>query len=179
MTNDPSTPSPTSPSESGAPTGSVVVAPNSALVRRFLIRAIGVILVLGGLATAVLYSQEGWGSTTIPALGIAAGFGLVMGTVGFVTAIRGVLNAGTQVTPVVGSLMSGMLASVACLAASFFVGRALLGPVGDDQDIWGRRVLFSALGYYVALIVVKVMTLSQELSRISAARAQATATHSG
>ena len=127
---------------------------------RFLVRAVAVLLIAGGIAAWVEAEPLGWGTGAVGLTLAAMLCALLMGYAGYRGARKAVLGAGTQMTPVLAGLLGGMAIAVLTLFGTWAVVYALYGSE------WATRGLFLSVLLYVLLIVVKVVTISQELRRL-------------
>ncbi len=130
----------------------------------FMVRACGLLLILGGISVGFFYRT--WGIGVVPCLGWAAAWAWVLGAVGFRSMQKGLLLKANESTQVTGILLLGVLFRLLILGGS---QGAVYVIAGND---WGNRALLATASYYVLVLGVEVYTLAQEMGIVGGSRRQ-------
>ena len=123
--------------------------------RRFLLRAVGLLLV--GILIATVVGYQFWGIGAVPLVAWSAASALLLGIVGFRSMLKGLRMpmsgvAGVQVTLLVGLIVRLLLLCVSQIAVFAIYGRE-----------WGSRALLATVSFYMIVLGAEVFTLAREL----------------
>lgn len=121
---------------------------------RFLIRAVGLVLVVGAVAAVGLYRKTDWGVGVVPCLLWSMVWAVVMGVIGFRS-----MGRAFQVPPkeMIKVVFAGLLVRVFVLAAS----QAAVYVVIDAQ--WGARALLATTLFYLVVLGAEAYSLVLEM----------------
>ncbi len=136
-----------------------IVAALARIRRLYLMRAAGTLLLAGGVTAAIAYWRLEWNGGVVSSVLIAAAIAFGMGWVSFLASCRSLLVTRPGATPVMVSLLGGMLLCALLLLLGALLTAFAFGPG------WGERVVVMAAIFYLLLLMLKIVTLQQSLRR--------------
>ena len=122
---------------------------------RFLLRAVGLLLLVGAIAIGVFFPA--WGMGAVACFTWSMVWALVLGVVGFKSMQKGLQLRIVSTTQVQLVLLIGLASRLLILCASQVVVFAKFGRE------WGSRTLLATAAFYVLVLGVEIYTLAQEL----------------